>query len=170
MQIGDLIQWRESETEPYRLWLVSKIDANLNTALLVSERHRRRVLGLEAEVLVVCRPVSDWHQVTLPLKRGRISRLMFGPTELLWLHEWVKMDEFQMGGVVYINPTVGLRYGQKLTVFRDRGASIVVPVPRLLSTGKQKEAARVAAEEAEREPPPPAEGIYGILRQDDDYE
>jgi len=70
--------------------------------------------------------------------------------------------------VIYINPEMGLQYGPKVTLIRDKGPHIVVPVPRFLLSGEQKERLRKAAEKEKEELARRPAGIYGLLQDDDD--
>lgn len=52
------------------------------------------------------------------------------PTALIKLQDWVKLDDFQIGGALYLNPQLNLGYGDRLVgMFLDSlGRRAVLPI------------------------------------------
>jgi len=159
IQTGDLILWES------KLWLVYKVDPDTETAFIESQDNERGVLGIEVDCQVTCNPPLDWPAITVPPKRGHIVRIQRGATPLRWLLDWVKMSTFQMGGTLYLNPNLGLQFGDRLALTLRTNAfekSIPVEVPRDFVPVNEKR--RV------REMPPPERitaTLYDHLLDDD---
>lgn len=160
MEVGDLIRWKS------KLWLVKRIDTGTATAFLESETHDRDILGTDDPCEFLCNPARDWPSVTLPLRRGKVVGVGRGVTPFMWLHDWVKMEEFQMGGKVFLNPKLRLSYGHRLTVTKDDQLSTSVDIPRDFHPAALKAARAVKAA-----PPPPKreqQAYFDRLLEDDD--
>lgn len=152
MDIGDLLEGNGS------VWLVRKVDPDLKTGFLESPDGQLQVLGFEeletAGFKRWCNPTLDWPAAPLPQRRGRITTVqrasVRNPDPLGRLRDWVKLDDFQMGGVLYLNPALGLVYRDRLIVTYSVGGSkpdvrLPVEIPRDFVSRKAKVA---------RQPPP----------------
>jgi len=133
---GDLIQWRG------QLWLVRKVDRELVTAVVESADRRTEVLPSDADQTgaceVWCSPPREWPSAALPFcSLTRLGHVWRARTELTRLQDWVKLDDFQIGGALYLNPELRLGYGDRLTVVylgsRDRRTARSVEIPRHFS-------------------------------------
>jgi hypothetical protein len=162
MDIGDLFQIPGDE----RLWLVRKIDRSTNTAFTVSNTGEQSTWYLEEDHKHLCNVTIDWPSVTLPPRRGRLIQVCVGATPLTPIEHWVKLDEFQMGGSLYLNPELALSFGARLTIVSDK-RRYTVDVGRDFRPAGQKrkeqeEARAKAAKEAKR-----THSLYDHLLDDD---
>ena len=126
---GDLIRWRD------QVWLVRKVDRELATAVVEAERHMD-VLASDADQMGVCevwcKPAQQWPSVALPFRAAssRLVSIRHAERTLVRFRDWVKLDDFQIGGALYVNPTLNLAFGDRLiAVFSDsHGHQMTVPV------------------------------------------
>lgn len=129
---GDLIRWRE------QVWLVRKVDSALSAAVVEAADRSTEILSSEAvhseSAAVWCRPAQEWPAVGLPFRPG-VSRLMelqscASGSLLVRLRDWVKLDDFQLGGALYLNPELNLGFGDRLAgMFVDpMGRRVVLPI------------------------------------------
>jgi hypothetical protein len=140
IEVGDLLLWQS------KLWLVHKIDPTTATAFVESQDHERHIVGTESDCPVTCNPTRDWPAIILPQRHGRLARVLISVNSALsplkWLFAWVKLDEFQIGGSLYLNPELGLRYGDRIVthiIFPDgRQTLFSIDVPRNFKPFSQK--------------------------------
>jgi hypothetical protein len=166
IKVGDLIQWQSKR------WLVYKVDPDTATAFVESQDNERQILGTEADCPVLCNPPNDWPGVTIPPRKGRLLRIqraaLTGPVSLSWLFDWAKMDEFQMGGTLYLNPELYLEYGDRLILCQRNNAgtqlSFPVEIPRDFQPFSQKKKARDQIAMEKRA----TADLYDHVRNDDD--
>jgi hypothetical protein len=176
MDIGDIISLNNER------WLVTRVNESLSTALAERYTHvgiQTTVMDLDADntgvCTVVCNPVLNWPSVQIPSKRGcELVSIEWGATHLEPIRDWVKLDPFQIGGLVYLNPELSLGFRDRLTaVFRvrARGQNISAPfeIPRFFesyTTRQVRQAQKVeVALEQKRTP-----ALYNALIDDQDDE
>lgn len=154
MEPGDLIQWHG------QVWLVRKVDRELVTAVVESTDRRTEVLPSDADTTgacgIWCSPAREWPSAPLPLcSFTRLGHVWRSTTELTRLLDWVKLDDFQIGGALYLHPDLQLGYGDRLTVTylgsRNRRTHRSVEIPRNFRSLADKTAAAAALV---REPAP----------------
>lgn len=175
MLVGDIIDLNGER------WLVTRANENLNTAM--AERSSAvgittTVLDLDADdkglCVVVCNPVADWPSVMLPPKRGcELVSVEWGATRLTPIQDWVKLDPFQIGGLVYINPALSLGFKDRLTaIFRVRSNGVRVSkpfeIPRFFESFSNKQARHVQKVVVQPEPVRPS--LYTVITDKDDDE
>jgi hypothetical protein len=75
-----------------------------------------------------------------------------GVTPLIPLEHWVKLDEFQMGGSLYLSPSLNLQYGARLAIVRSDNRRYSVDIPRDFRPARVRMKERAEAKaKAERE-------------------
>lgn len=167
MNIGDLIEWDG------KAWVVRKIDTALATAFLESSTGDTAVVSTDFKGAgSLGSPPQDWPAAQLPSKRlGRLVSVST-PTRVLGkLTEWLKLDEFQIGGCLYLNPSLNLGYRDRLVAaYRNptgKLVSVPIEIPRnFVSATVKEEQARKAALPL---PSPPREPtIYDRILEDSD--
>ncbi len=133
MEPGDLLRWRD------QVWLVRKIDRELVTAVVESQCRHYEVIPSDldqAEACEVwCQPAQQWPSAALPFKSGasRLLSVRHGTTVLQRFAQWVKLDDFQIGGALYLNPELNLGYSDRLTAFFSGPRGLIalpVEIPR----------------------------------------
>lgn len=134
MEVGDLIQWQD------KIWLVRKIDEAVATSFLEDSEGNRAVLDQDGDntglCQVLCNPVRDWPSAPLPFtRRTRLIDVYRGRGRLLKLQDWMKLDEFQIGGSLLLNPALALGFGDRLVAVyaffgSDRITSYPITIPR----------------------------------------
>lgn len=144
---GDLIQWLAKR------WLVHKIDTSTLTAFVTSQDNQTSILGADEDQIgtcqVLCNPIVLWPCTTMPQKRrGRLVGIcratLRGEEPLAFLVDWVKMDDLQIGGSVFLNPELGLAFPDRLIAVYETGRLPVdiprgfVPLPRKLLPSHQQ--------------------------------
>ena len=122
MEVGDLVR------KDGRLCLVAL--AGPQSVLLVSQDDDQLHLDADTKVEVVCNPLKEWPYLTLPVRKGVLKSIRFGTQELEKWHHWVKMDAWQMGGSLYLNPSLNLGYRDRLTLVGRNDRAFHVDVPR----------------------------------------
>lgn len=146
MDLGDLIQWQS------KLWLVYKVDSDTATAFIESQNHEREILGLEVDCPVICNPVHDWPSVTLLPRKGHLVQVQKADSRIIplaWLQDWVKLDDFQMGGALFLNPELRLEYGDRLIISQNiygYETQFPVAIPRNFRSFSQKQVERKETE------------------------
>lgn len=133
MDVGTLLEGHGT------VWLVRKVEPTLNTAILESQDGARTVsLGFEEVASegynVLCYPVLDWPFVTLkPLSWGRLTEVrtasLQGETPLRRFSDWIKLDEFQIGGALFLNPELRLSYRDRIIAVHET-SRVPVDIPR----------------------------------------
>jgi hypothetical protein len=131
------------------VWLARKVEQSMNTALLESQDGTRtESVGFEeveaAGYRVVCLPIADWPSVALrPHPRGRLREVLVaslqGERPLRRFSDWMKLDEFQLGGALYLNPELGLGYRDRLILSFDNGR-FPTDIPRDFQSLRVKQA------------------------------
>jgi hypothetical protein len=140
---GDLVRWKD------QVWLVRKVEHGLATAIVESADRSTAVLPSDAdktgECLVWQRPALDWPSAPLPFRGTRLVGVRRVQTDLVRLVDWVKLDDFQIGGALYLNPMLDLQYGERLIVIycglRAREVQLPVEIPRNFLPLPRKQAA-----------------------------
>lgn len=145
MIIGDLIAYDN------KTWIVRKIDS-LGAALIEATDGAFATVGEEFQgCQIIAKPLTEWPSILCPIRVSRLVEIRSPSRTLVRLEEWLKLDEFQMGGALYFNPSLGLRYRDRLVgVFQSAsGKAYTVPlnIPidflSLASRQAKLEAARV---------------------------
>lgn len=173
MEVGDLILWQD------KTWLVRKIDEAVSTSFVEDISGSSAVLDQDGDTIglctVICSPARDWFSVMLPVKsRSRLSQVWNGSTMLTRFQDWVRVDEFQLGGQLLLNPALNLGYGDRITaVFSILGSRIRVDhspidIPRHFSSMTSKIARLNAPPPKEPEPPQLTPTFYDALTAEDD--
>lgn len=128
MEPGDLIRWRG------QVWLVRKVDPDLATAVVEADRNME-VIPSDADSTgdcqVWCKPSQQWPSVRLPFLAGaiRLVRVRRGWDTLRRFIDWVKLDDFQIGGALYLNPALNLGFGDRLVAVYEDPSGDVIAVP-----------------------------------------
>jgi len=170
IRTGDLLRWQS------KVWLVRKIDPATQTAFVESQDHEQQILGTESDCPIVCNPTLDWPAVTLPSRKGTLDALLMptpsGPVPLRWLLDWVKIDEFQMGGSLYLNPVFSLRYGDRLVLRlsrpgRTRLVEFPIDIPRDFQPLNDKQKVIKAREDAKAAKAATKPNLYDHLMGDE---
>ena len=143
MIVGDLLDWHDKR------WLVRKIDPQTQTAYLESQDLETAYCFAEEKIRVICNPVLEWPVVTIPHKlQGRllkVERASFPQNvPLVRFVDWVKMDELQIGGSLFLSPALKLGYRDRLVAVYEKGR-LPIEIPRLYSPVAAKLPAPVAA-------------------------
>lgn len=172
MDVGDFFHWQG------RTWLVRRVDEGSVTAYaedadgvsLVADLHQES----NPDIRVICNPLRDWPSVMLPVKsRARLAGVLNGSTPLVRFQDWVKIDEFQMGGLLFLNPALNLGFRDRLVAVyslagNSRTLRVPVDLPRDFSSLEQK-MVRFNAQPPPPPPQPPARPtIYDAVLSDDD--
>lgn len=164
MRFGDIVEWQGQR------WLVRGLDRDMRTAALTNHIGAQSVPDdldrVQPEACqVICNPPKEWPVVSMTprLKYGRLLSIdRLGPglvmtTVLAHLYEWMVPDPGQIGGGVFFNPSLGLRFGDQLLATYERGKSRI-EIPRTFLSPVQK-IARAAI------PAPPKRiSVYDRLR------
>lgn len=172
MVAGDLLDWRDKR------WLVRKIDQQTQTAFVFSQEGETDILGTDEDTLggcrVVCNPATSWPCASLPQRgHGRLLSLLLaslsGDTPLIPLVDWVKIDDRQIGGAIFLNPDLGLRYRDRLIVVYEVGMGhlpqrLPLDIPRNFLPLPQK--IRPENKPLAQEDGPP--DLYSYLKDDDE--
>ncbi len=170
MESGDLLEWRGAR------WLVRRIDGQTRTAFLVSATGDDEVLGADEgppTCQVICNPAKTWPFVTLPSRKTRligVSRLGIQDhsslrrdhreVPLTRLTDWVKADDLQQGGALFLNPALRLVYRDRLiALYEDR--RLPIEIPRDFRPVAQKIPIRKAQSERPK-------SLYDHVMDDDD--
>jgi hypothetical protein len=166
---GDLIRWRG------QVWLVRKVDVGLATAVVEAERNME-VIASDAdstpECEVWCKPAQQWPSAALPF-RARSSRLVSVQRAGATLNrfvDWVKLDDFQIGGALYLNPQLRLAYGDRLTViFSDPAGSLMtlpIDIPRNFLPSRERRPSVPISQVVLEEPPTAKQrpGLFARLK------
>lgn len=132
MNLGDVLQGHAT------VWLVRKIEPGTKTAFLEAQNGELRVLGFEeletSGFTRVGNAVQDWPSVALPQRAAKVVRVELAsirrPQELRRFHDWVKFDEYQIGGALYLNPQLRLVFRDRLILTHDDGQRWPLEIPR----------------------------------------
>jgi hypothetical protein len=162
MELGDVIDWNGKH------WLVRKIEPATATAFLESAEHELDILGVEETCPILCNPLRDWPSLILPPRPGRILSVQRGLTSIPWLHGWVKMEEFQMGGRLYLSPDLQLRLGHRLTIERNDRRNFSVDIPRDFYSVRVKQARVPKVAKQAATPPPVTSSFFAGILEDDE--
>lgn len=121
-------------------------------------------------VRIVCDPATDWPFVMAPVrfsKAGRVEKLIRPAKaggrnqELAPYIDWAPSDPFRAGGSLFLNPELGLRYGEVLSAQHKDGVTMSrVPISKNFGTMKQRELKKTAK--------PKVFNRYEALFDDDD--
>lgn len=174
MEAGDLIQWRG------QVWLVRKVDRELATAVVETARNME-VIASDADSTGVCQvwctPPRQWPSVSLPLRPrpSRLVQVLQTGRALERFTEWVRLDAFQNGGALYLNPILNLHYGDRLTaIFAEPSGSFValpLQIPRNFSPLPQRRPPRAPVRDDPTEPsfePKTTPKLFARLRKRDE--
>ena len=86
-------------------------------------------------------PHRDWYVVSVKTSSPIVT--LFKPQrsgalkELLPLCDGTPTDSLRSGGPIFINPLVGMQYGESLVARHQNGSMSKVPIPRLMATTKE---------------------------------
>lgn len=172
MEPGDLIRWRD------QVWLVRKLERELATAIVESADRRTEVLPSDADTTggceAWCRPSRDWPSTSLPFRGlARLVGVRRATTDLARLVHWVKLDDFQIGGALYLHPELHLSYGDRLTVIylgpRNKLTTLPVEIPRNFTPlpSKHAPAPLPRPEAATRPAPKVTPTLFALLKDDE---
>jgi len=137
MNIGDVILYAS------KWWLVYKTNPALASASIQSIDKEVDVIGFDTPHQVICNPIRQWPYITLPLRKGVIIDISILGESLKRLIDWAKIDDFQVGGSIYLNPLLKLRYKDRLVVTLKKSdgyiETISIDTPRSFKVfGKKK--------------------------------
>ncbi len=170
MNLGDLIDWNGER------WLVHKIERTTKSAIVIDRKGLKEVVAQDLDEAnadackVLGNPTSDWPFVTIPPKE-RCSRVesviipsLSGDRVLNAFDDWVRLDPFQIGGPLFLNPGLNLRIGDNVVVcFASKPRPIRINV-RI--TGAFRSATERAARAAKEQMQAPRT-VYDRLLGDD---
>jgi hypothetical protein len=151
MKLGDLVLYNDQP------WIVSRYDPKRTrtAVLLASSGVQEEVahdLDVSGGVQVLANPGNNWPFITVPAKVGySVAALTYQGRTLAHVSEWVTSDPLRSGGPVFLNPSIGLRYGDLFLVsyrgVRDprKVVSVRVNVPRDFGTVRQRQTRAEAA-------------------------
>jgi len=168
MDVGDLLEGQG------KFWLVRKVEPALRTAFV--EDQATHVQQLSFDTLEgftrLCNPTLDWPTATLPqVRHGRLVTViradLADPQLLARFKDWVRMDEFQIGGALYLNPELRLGFRDRLLVTYQDGTCASVDIPRDFHPLKEK-AARLTPTAPVAPKPPPVSLLDRLLDEGDD--
>jgi len=168
---GDLIRWSG------RVWLVRKVESELVTAIVESADGGTAILPSDTDRTggceVWCQPSRDWPSAPLPFRSlARLVGVRRATTDLVRLHDWVKLDDFQIGGALYLNPTLDLSYGDRLTAVysgpRNKQTTLPVEIPRNFNPLPRKHSVvpQPAAGVATRAAPKTPHTLFALLKDE----
>lgn len=171
MEPGDLIRWRD------QVWLVRKVERDLATAIVESADRATETLPSDADSSgaceIWCRPARDWPSALLPFKgQACLVGVRFMTTDLARLLDWVKLDDFQIGGALYLHPRLDLSYGDRLIAIysgpRDRQTMLPVEIPRNFRPLPCKHAAAPLGTETQARPKPKVTpALFALLKDEE---
>jgi hypothetical protein len=100
---------------------------------------------------VLANPVRDWPSVTIkPIRRGRLVEVrrasLSGETPLRRFLDWVKLDEFQVGGSLYLNPDLDLAFRDRLILLYEGRLRVPADIPRDFVPTHEKQSRQPTAE------------------------
>lgn len=157
MKAGDLIEWENAR------WLVHKVERATKSVIIISSLGQRDFIPQDldetepANCKIVCNPATDWPFVTLnpSHKFGKLLTVKHpgtGPTGeglLIPFCDWIRIDPFQSGGPLFLNPELRLGFGHTLLFVFEHG-QISFRIPKGFGTSAQ----RVARAATDEEPSP----------------
>lgn len=73
------------------------------------------MVGGEPTAELVAHPPREWPALQLPLKRGRLVEISHHGKTLRRFADWLKLDDLQVGGALYLHPDLRLGFGDRLT-------------------------------------------------------
>jgi hypothetical protein len=139
MELGDILLLGSTQ------WFVYKIDSSTKTAFISSQHNKNSILGFEEDCKIVSNPIRDWPFVVLPPKKGVLGSIYRATTKglvtLSWVVDWVKIEDFQEGGALYLNPELKLGYGDRIVRSNRYGGvdhTCSVEIPRDFKILKRK--------------------------------
>lgn len=171
MEPGDLIWWGD------HVWLVRKVERELATAIVESVDGVVETLPSDADTSGVCelwsKPAIEWPSAPLPFKgMARLVGVRRATTDLVRLVDWVKLDDYQIGGALYLHPRLDLAYGDRIIVIysgpRNKQTMLPVEIPRNFTPLPQKhQAAPVRTEIAARPKPKVTPTLFALLKDNE---
>jgi hypothetical protein len=161
IRLGDLIDFNGKR------WLVRKLERLTRSAIVIDVAG-----GLDSiennldetdptACVVVGNPVQNWPYVAVPGSRrlGKLQeirrpslQLQAGFTVLAPFEDWLVSDALQIGGAIFFNPALNLRYGDVLVgVYQNGTTRIAIPKQYMSVTQRiaENEAAAAAREAPE---------------------
>lgn len=103
---------------------------------------------------ILCNPTRDWPFVQIPQKRQGSVRTVLLPRldgehiTLRPFEDWVVGEPLRDGGALYLRPTLGLRFMDRLVVFFERGQTSLVVPKHFLAVGVKSSAAKFSRVDA----------------------
>ncbi len=164
IRLGDLVDLHGKR------WLVRKLERLTRSVILMDVTGGIDTIENNLDetspttCTVVASPMHDWPYVAVPGSRrlGKIQeirrpslQLQRGYTVLVPFEDWLVADALQIGGAIFFNPALNLRYGDVLVGVYQKGTTrIAIPKQFMPLTQRvaEVEAARAAAAAPEEEP------------------
>ncbi len=153
-------------------YLVSQVHANDAVTLVRRESPPITTSSSNPTYRVEANPYRDWPFLVLPSKFGTKGHLrevglpdLSGRSRpLVEMQHWLLGVPSRNGGALYLSPSLGLRYPQRVLLTYEKERTSVI-VPRTFLAVGQKAAAAVMSRVAPEEAPPT---VYDHLMGDDE--
>lgn len=168
MDVGDLLERHG------KFWVVRKVEPALRTAFVEDQDTLMHHVDQDSmsNLTRLCNPTLDWPTATLPqVRHGRLVTViradLADPQLLIRFKDWVRSDEFQIGGALYLNPALGLGFRDRLIATYADGVCVSVDIPKNFQSLKAK-AARLTPPAPVAPKPPPVSLLDRLLEEGDD--
>ena len=159
MKLGDVVKHMGS------YWLVTRYDPKrTRTADLLASGGLFSVVPFDHAVEVVANPSQDWPYVAAKVspRFGPIKGLSRPPAtqHLVLYRDWLPSEPSRAGGSLFLNPKLGLRYGDYLLAHHENGKTSGISIPQTFGTVAQ------AKKRVEAKPKPVERTAYSMLLED----
>ena len=160
MDVGDLLKVEGG------FWVVRRVEPSLGKAVVEDQDAmcQWQDFGALVKLKRLCNPVLDWPSATMPSGRhDRLLTVLRDGELLIRFKDWFRVDEFQMGGLLYLNPALGMGFRDRLTVTYADGVSASVNIPKVFRPASALPAPVVVVPK-----PPPVSLLDRLLLEGDD--
>jgi hypothetical protein len=129
-----------------------------------------------ARCQILCNPTRDWPFVQIPPKKlGRVQQVVLPNLStdhqtLTPFEDWIVGEPLRGGGALYLRPTLGLRFMDRIVIFCERGQTSLI-VPKLfLAVGLKTDAAKFSRVDTNPKPTTVYDHLLGHGLGDDEDE
>lgn len=159
MKLGDVVHQNGT------YWMVVRYDPRrTRTADLLSSAGPLITIAFDAPVEIVANPSQDWPYVAAKVspRFGPIKGLSRPPAtqHLVLYRDWLPSEPSRAGGSLFLNPKLGLRYGDYLLAHHENGKTSGISIPQTFGTVAQ------AKKRVEAKPKPVERTAYSMLLED----